>query len=181
MQRFALSLSLPRLCMAQHSMCRAALVSQCLPPNSCLDSLLSCLSPAEHAVLSPDPGVTKQSPYPLLWEHEVKGTAAYDRHLLTSRPLSLLIHMNHHHRLHVADKDTIRLKYIIHRIHPPGGGGGWLPLHKVLCNPQHSAHAKHLTSCQIASVWVLKTILFERWQFGHKGEKWIFIRRIKAS
>lgn len=89
--------------------------------NSRLDLMLSAPSPAEPAVLSPDLGVTKQSPYPLLWEHEVKGTAAYDRHPLTSWPLSLLIHMNRHHRLHVADKDTILLKYIIHRIHPPKG------------------------------------------------------------
>lgn len=29
--------------------------------------------------------------------------------------------MNRHHRLHVADKDTIPLKYIIHRIHPLKG------------------------------------------------------------
>lgn len=60
--------------------------------------------------------------------------------------------MNHHHRLHVADKDTILLKYIIHRIHPPGGQ----PLHKVLCKEKkkrlfmvstvHSALANHLTT-----------------------------------
>lgn len=87
-----------------------------------------CLSHAKPAMLSPDLGVTKQSPYPLLWEHEVKGTAVYDRHLLTSRPLSLLIHMNHHHRLHVTDKDTLLLKYITHRIYPLGRQ----PLHKVL-------------------------------------------------
>lgn len=79
-----------------------------------------CLSPIEPAVLSPDLGVTKQSPYPLLWEHEVKGIVTYDRHLLTSRPLSLFIHTNHY-RLHVADKDTIVLKYIIHRMHSPAG------------------------------------------------------------
>ena len=89
--------------------------------NSCLDLMLPAPSPAEPAVLSPDLGVTKQSPYPLLWEHEVKGTAAYDRHPLTSWPLSLLIHMNRHHRLHVAGKDTLLLEYIIHRIHPQRG------------------------------------------------------------
>lgn len=128
----------------------------------CLTTLMSlslapwftavCLSHAKPAMLSPDLGVTKQSPYPLLWEHEVKGTAAYDRHLLTSWPLSLLIHMNHHHRLHVADKDTLPLKYIIHRIHPLGRQ----PVHKVLCKEkkkgdclwylQYSALANHLTT-----------------------------------
>lgn len=36
------------------------------------------------AALSPDLGVTKKSPYPLLWEHEVKRTAACDRRPLTS-------------------------------------------------------------------------------------------------
>lgn len=80
----------------------------------------ACLSPIEPAMLSPDLGVTKQSPYPLLWEHEVKGIATYARHLFTSRPLSLFIHMNHY-RLHVTDKDTIVLKYIIHRMHSPVG------------------------------------------------------------
>lgn len=107
-----------------------------------------CLSPIEPAVLSPDLGLTKQSPYPLLWEHEVKGIATYDRHLLTSRPLSLFIHMNHY-RLHVADKDTTVLKYIIHRMHSPVGQHP----HKVLWEEkkslwfiQHSAITKHLTS-----------------------------------
>lgn len=53
-----------------------------------------------------------------------------------------------HHRLHVADKDTIVLKYITHRIHPPVGQHP----HKVLCKGrkclwyiQYSALTKHLT------------------------------------
>lgn len=117
------------LCAVQDIACLTTLVVLCLPPNSCLEPTQSTFSCAETAVLSPALGVTKQSPYPLLWEHEVKGTVAYDRHLFTYWPLSLLIHINHHHWLLVSDKDTMLLNYIIRRIHPPGSQ----PLHKVLC------------------------------------------------
>lgn len=65
------------------SVCLSVLVPACKQP---FRNTAVCLSPAEPAVPSPDLGVTKQSPYPLLWEHEVKGTNEYDRHLLTSWP-----------------------------------------------------------------------------------------------
>lgn len=144
-------------------------------------------------MLSPDPGVTKQSPYPSLWEHEVKGTDAYDRHLLTSRPLSLLIHMNHRHRLRLAHKDTLQHKYIIHRIHPPGRQ----PLHKALYVDKTKKKAVYGIYSAVRSQTILtlrlldclslsfhfrlkktKTFLLEKLLFGHMGKKRMFIVRV---
>lgn len=86
------------LCAVQDTACLTTLVVLCLPPNSCLEPTQSTFSCAETAVLSPALGVTKQSPYPLLWEHEVKGTVTWgQRHSrIWQTPLHLLTSVTSH-------------------------------------------------------------------------------------